>query len=251
MNETPLYTDMAPHYDWLMNHVDYKRWSRHIARLCRHYGLEPRHILEIASGTAPFKGLPPFPRARMILSDLSPSMLRIARRGETSPNRDLVAADGMALPFKGGFDLCLMIYDSINYLLDEEEISLMLNQVHAQLVPGGLFLFDATTLSNSKRYFRNATYFDERPGCSVVRESEYDEDLRLQYNDFTFFFEDESGRFVRKVENHLQRIYPLDELTDLCEKSGFKILGCHANFGMTPARESAERAHFVARREQG
>ncbi len=249
MSETPLYSDMAPHYDWLMNHVDYKRWSRHIARLCRHYGLEPKSILEIAAGTAPFRQLPPFRNARMLVSDLSPAMLRIARKDESTPNRDLVAADGMALPFKGGFDLCLMIYDSINYFLDEEEVSLLLKQVHGQLEPGGLFIFDATTISNSKRHFRFATFFDEQPGCSVVRESEFDEELRLQHNDFTFFLEDADGRYRRKVENHLQRIYPLEELSELCEKTGFKMLGCHANFGLRPAKESAERAHFVAQRQ--
>ena len=246
MRDETSYRIIAPYYDWIMAHVDYDAWGSYLARLWKKGGVEPRTVLELAAGTCRFARRDVFPpEARVVYSDLSPYML--SRAPALSPDAR-VAANALALPFKGPFDLCLMIYDAFNYLMDEADASRCLREAHRVLRPGGLFLFDVTTESNSKRHFDQAIDFGEMEGCTYFRESHYDPETRVQGNDFVFFVEQGRGLFRKVKESHQQRIYPLEGLKAMCREAGFQVEGAFEGFTFRPARESSERVHLLLRR---
>lgn len=252
MRDGTSYKVIAPYYDWIMAHVDYDAWGRHLARLWGRFGPEPASVLELGAGTCPFARRGAYPaRARVVYTDLSPHMLVRAADGAAPAPPIRAAANALALPFKSPFQLCVMIYDALNYLLSEEDVLACFREVRRVLAPEGLFLFDVTTEANSRRHFEDLLDFGELEGCAYVRESRYDRVERLQSNDFTFFVERGPGCWSRYKEGHRQRIYRLGRLKALARKAGFAVEGCFEDFTFREGREASERVHFVLRRPAG
>lgn len=246
MRDETSYRTIAPYYDWIMAHVDYDAWGRYLARLWKKYGSEPRSILELGAGTCPFARRDVFPAsASVIYSDLSPFML--SQAPALSPDCR-VAANALALPFRNRFDLCLMVYDAINYLMEEGDVSRCFRECLRVLAPGGLFIFDVTTEANSRKHFHQAVDFGELEGCTYFRESHFDRESHLQGNDFIFFVESREGHWRKVKESHQQRIYKVERLKSLAGKAGFRVEGLFEGFTFRPGKEGSERVHFVLRK---
>ena len=249
MGVTVPYQALAPHYNRVMSHVDYPGWARYLKALWRTYhGTKPpARILEIAAGTCPFAAHPIFPKAFTVFTDLSPTMLQVG--AQHAAPRPRIACDARALPFKEPFDLAVMIYDSLNYLLQDQDVLLALKETHRMLQPGGLFMFDVTTATCSRRHFADSLDFEELDGCTSVRASRYDADSRVQLNLFTLFVAGSDGRYDRREEIHRQRIYPISTLRRLASRAGFTVRACLADFSFKPGTERSERLHFVLQKK--
>ncbi len=239
------YRALAPHYDAVMAHVDYPGWARHLKGLWRSVrgrGRVPKRMLEIAAGTCRLASPPLFPEAFAVHTDLSPAMLAEA----ASPALPRAACDARALPFRdGSFDLALMVYDSLNYLMREDAVRKAMDEAFRVLAPQGVFLFDVTTAACSKRWFADTLDFQETEAGAVVRHSRYDADSRVQLNLFTFFTLEPDGRYVRSEEVHRQRIWPAAFLKKTAREAGFSVRACLADFTLKPGNDRHERLHFV------
>jgi ubiquinone/menaquinone biosynthesis C-methylase UbiE len=246
-----------------MAHVDYAGWARHLRGLWRSVrgrGKAPRRLLEIAAGTCRLAATPLFPDARRTFSvhtDLSHRMLAAAnRRGNAGANNHLplppphrAACDARALPFHdGSFDLALMVYDSLNYLMRPGQVQDAFDEAFRVLAPGGVFLFDVTTAACSKRWFADTLDVQETEAGTSVRHSRYDADTRTQLNLFTFFTLGPDGRYDRTEEVHRQRIWPAAFLKKTAREAGFSVRACLADFTLEPGTDRHERLHFVLQR---
>jgi ubiquinone/menaquinone biosynthesis C-methylase UbiE len=245
---TSAYGALAPLYDAVMAHVDYPGWASHLRGLWR--GAQggrknPLRVLELAAGTCRFANPPIFPSAFTVHTDLSPAMLRQAPQGIPK-----VACDVRALPFKsdGSFDLILMVYDSLNYLTQTDEVLAAFAEAKRLLRPGGVFLFDVTTSTCSRRHFADTLDFQEIEGATVIRASRYDAETETQLNLFTFFTLGSDGRYDRLEEVHRQRVYPAARLKKLVREAGFSLRGCFADFTLNPGSDRDERLHFVVQK---
>jgi ubiquinone/menaquinone biosynthesis C-methylase UbiE len=247
MRDETSYRTIAPYYDWIMAHVDYDAWGRYLAKLWAKFGKEPKTILELGAGTCPFARREVYPPdASVVYSDLSPFMLSQAHDVEGCKR---VAANALALPFRNSFQLCVMIYDAINYLMEEEDIAKCFAEVYRVLEPAGLFIFDITTEENSRKHFHQAVDYGELAGCTYFRESSFDREAQLQINDFIFFVEDKENNWKKFKESHQQRIYKMEDIRLLAEDAGFAIEGVFEGFTFRAGRENSERLHFVLRKK--
>lgn len=252
---SPPYGSLAVHYDTVMEHVDYPGWSKHLRGLWRTVrgrtgkAATPRRILELAAGTCRLAEHALFPGVFTVHTDLSPQMLATARaRAGKRPVRS--ACDALALPFrdgtaKSGFDLALMVYDSLNYLTRPEEVRRAFDETLRVLAPGGVFLVDVTTETCSRRHFADTLDFQETGAGAVVRASRYDAESRTQLNLFTFFTIGEDGRYDRTEEVHRQRVWPAAFLKKTAREAGFTVRACLADFTLKPGGDRDERLHFV------
>ena len=251
----PPYDALAAGYDVVMAHVDYGEWAEYVLDLFEEHEAWPESVLELGCGTGSLalemQERGPHGGFRYLATDRSPAMIRVARakaklQGRSAGSLRFDVADFTDFEFAQRFDAVLLLYDGVNYLLEDEEVAVMLAHAHDVLAPGGVFILDQSTPANS---LNNAEYFGdegEAEAFAYVRRSAYDPATRLHTTEFDMTVEGETY-----TEQHVQRAYRLAEVTALVEASSLDVVAAYDGFTTEPATEASERIHWVLRRPGG
>lgn len=244
MSSTPAYSILADFYDDILGpYHAYPALGRLIRRLIDRFTPRPAWILELGAGSCPLSRVPAYPpSARVIYSDLSPAMLARAH-GRGIPRR--VAANALAIPFKGPMDVCVMLIDAINYMLDEKEVRRCLREALGVLRPGGLFILNVASEALCRNELKAVTLAGQAGGYDYCLQTRYDLRTRRLHTRFTFYVDNGNGTWRKDQEDHVQRVYSLKTIRRLAAEAGFKVKGCYSGFGMKPAREGAKMIHFA------
>lgn len=252
---TPPYDALAAGYDVVMAHVDYADWADYVLELFDAHGAAPRSVLELGCGTGSLAielhERVPF---RYLGTDGSEAMVRVARakaemHGLDDPGRDpgralrFDVADFTDFAVDEAFDAVLLLYDGLNYLLDEADVAALFTRVHDALRPGGLFVVDQSTPANS---INNEAFFEDDGSAeafSYVRRSHYDRAARLHTTEFDLTVEG-----AAYTERHVQRAYTRQEIAALADASPLAVLAAYDGFSLDPATDDSERIHWVLQR---
>jgi SAM-dependent methyltransferase len=245
VDATP-YSALAAGYDVVMEHVDYEGWAVYVHHLLQRFHPAPAKILELGCGTATFAlTLVQLGHYRYLATDSSEAMIRVARAKadlESAPV-DFGVADFTNFSVDPPVDVVILLYDGLNYLLEDEAVRSLLACAYRALTPGGLFFFDQSTPANS---INNEDYFGdegEAEGFAYVRKSRYDREARIHTTTFEITIE---GRSFHEV--HLQRAYAQDEIRALVDETEFEVVAAYDGFTADPATPEAERIHWLLRR---
>jgi SAM-dependent methyltransferase len=249
------YTALANGYDLVMSYVDYEAWAEYIDALLAEHAEDAGNILEVGCGTGSLAiTLAPMGPFNITATDGSEAMVAVAKL--KPPPEDGAVSFGV-LDFRdnadsgtapGPFDAALLLYDGLNYLLEEKDISALLEAVAARLKPGGVFILDQSTPINSVN--NEGEFEDEGSGTGAdgepfafVRYSAYDPDKRIHTTRFVLTRGEEHTE-----ETHLQRAYELGELRALIAASPFQEVAAYDGFSLDPANSETERVHWVLER---
>lgn len=141
---TAAWEAMAPVYDLFAAGYEYESWLADLVAQLEHHGLQRGRLLDVACGTG-MSFLPMLAHGWEVTGcDSSAAMLQQAR-GKTDSAR-LAVADMRALPSFGRFDLVWALGNSLNCLLDGEELRAALTGMRRNLSPHGLLMFDLSAL---------------------------------------------------------------------------------------------------------
>jgi SAM-dependent methyltransferase len=241
------YSVLAVGYDVVMEHVDYDAWAAYVYELIETFRPESRTVLELGCGTGSF-GLALQPRGGYdyLATDRSETMLKVARTKASERDTPLrfASADFTDFDFENAFDVVILLYDGLNYLLDTREIRRMFGQVEDVLTDDGLFIFDQSTpvnSANNEEYFEDEGQVDE---FSYVRRSWYDPQTCHHTTRFDITVYGQTYR-----EEHVQRAYTRSEIQDLIASTGFTVEGGFAGLSRQSATDRAERIHWVLRKD--
>jgi SAM-dependent methyltransferase len=237
------YTDIAPFYDTLLRHVDYQEWYEYIVSVMKWYGKRPRDILELGCGTGRFGTKFSNDGYNVFGIDKSIEMLRVAKT-RAFFNFRVLRADITNFTLAKRMDFIFSVHDTVNYLLDEKEISSMFTCVREAMHETSIFLFDITTEHNILANFDGKTSrFRVRSG-SVEWSNRYDSCRKLVSSTIMIKTPKKTT-----VEEHVQRIYSVDEITPLLTDSGLHVLGVFGDYTFLPPEEGAVMINFVARKD--
>lgn len=139
------YTTFAQVYDLFMDNVPYEEWSNYIVSVLKEYGIHSGVICDLGCGTGKMTRLLAKAGYDMIGVDLSEDMLAIAS-GQNEEGILYLCQDMCELELYGTAKAMVSVCDSINYLLEEDEIVWTLQSVNRYLEPGGIFIFDFNTV---------------------------------------------------------------------------------------------------------
>ncbi|MEE3232598.1 MAG: class I SAM-dependent methyltransferase [Candidatus Latescibacterota bacterium] len=240
------YQSLAPVYDYVMRHVDYDEWAAFLHSIFLRYSPDARHLIDLACGTGNISTELEKIGYQLTGVDASESMISIAQQKTLidGNNSDFVHRDIRELEGMGYFDGAVCVYDSLNYLLENNDIADTFSQICSILKPGSLFVFDVCTERNSITYFSDLSDEEQGPGFRYKRRSYYNKENRLQYNEFEIQFDDDETYYH---EEHVQRIYPLETIEKEIATSNFTLLGIFDEFTFNTGSEDSNRVHYVVR----
>lgn len=247
------YTGFASVYDLFMDNIPYKEWSVYLIGLLKEYGVADGLVLDLGCGTGVMTELLAEAGYDMIGIDLSEEMLEIAMEKREQSGHDILylCQDMREFELYGTVRAIVSVCDSMNYVLEEDEILDMLTSAARNYLDyGGLFIFDMNTEYKYRELLGEQTIAENRKEGSFIWENYYDEEEMINEYNLTLFIREESDYYRKYEETHYQRAYSLDTIRSLVEKSGLKLLHIYDAFTHEPAKEDSERVYVICQREK-
>ncbi len=245
----PPFTGIAPYYDALMWDIDYQGWIDYTLRLCEKFSLKPKKVLDLACGTGTCCLILAEKGYEVFGLDESEEMLRVAEKKVEARNvaARFAKADMRSFSFEEQVDLVTCIFDSINYIVDEQELVSCFKSVNSALSSPGLFIFDMNTEYGLSTFWAGSTMVRDEKGVFSVWRNSYDSDTKIARLDLTLFAGE--GEAYRRVDEvHLERSYSLDQLKSCLREAEFdKSYFYHHLTFSKPARTS-KRVMVVAKK---
>ncbi|TXK84066.1 class I SAM-dependent methyltransferase [Paenibacillus sp. N3.4] len=251
------YEKFAYAYDRLMDSMPYAEWLLFVKESFQRFAIEPSTIVDLGCGTGNLTIPLALEGYQLTGIDLSENMLAVAEQktGQISaPLRSSairwVQQDLREWDLGEQVDVALSFCDSLNYLLEEEDIVDAFRQTFEGIKSGGLFLFDVHTPEQLFAYAESQPFFLNEEDVAYIWTSELDEDRVQIEHDLTIFLKDEqrSDVFRRIEEVHQQRAYPLHWLEQKLRDVGFTEVTVVADFTWEKPTSLTERAFFVAKK---
>ena len=200
------YTEFAGVYDRFMDNVPYEEWCEEICSVLASFGITEGLVLDLGCGTGKMTRLLKAKGYDMIGVDLSGEMLEIAMEQDHEGILYL-QQDMRELELYGTVAAVICVCDSLNYLLEKEDLKQVFSLVNNYLDPGGIFLFDMNTPHKYRDVIGDTVICENREHESFIWENYFDEETSVNEYDLTLFIEQESGLFARYEEFHYQRAY--------------------------------------------
>jgi SAM-dependent methyltransferase len=195
--------------------------------------VSPRTVLDIACGEGTFALAAAGMGYSVTGVDFSEQMLGFARDSIRRDGADvaLVRADMRALPFAGGFDLATCWFDSLNYILDPEDLRAVFREVALALNRYGLFIFDMNTIHGLAVNWREHPCYVRRDadGIFEVHRQGYDFETGLAFMHITGFIRD-GTTWKRIDEEHRERGYSQQDIARYLGDAGFEVLASWGSF---------------------
>lgn len=281
------YTDFAAVYDEFMDATPYEDWCSRIIRLIEKYGIsrpqdlqerggslkavstssdeqaailseteqallsERNLVLDLGCGTGTLTELMAEEGYDMMGIDMSPEMLQIAmeKRAESGHDIMYLCQDMRELELYCTVGTVICVCDSINYVLEDEEVIETFRRVNNYLYPKGLFIFDFNTVYKYSEVIGDTTIAENREDCSFIWDNFYEEESHINEYDLTIFVREESEMdvFRRFQETHYQRGYDLQEMLHFVKAAGLEFVVAFDADTEGEVTEETERVLMVCR----
>lgn len=281
MNDS--YTGFAGVYDELMDNVPYEEWAEFLVSALREYGVggrseaenggkcrkpgeagragireeleknlavERNTVLDLGCGTGTLTELLCRAGFDMIGIDNSEEMLEIAIHKREKSGSDILylLQDMREFELYGTVGAVCSVCDSLNYILEEEDMVKVFSLVNNYLYPGGIFVFDFNTVYKYEQVIGDDTIAENRDDCSFIWENYYDEKSRINEYDLTVFVRKPDTEYFRKfTETHYQKGYTLEQMKDFLEAAGLLFVKALDADTRGEVRAESERIYVIAR----
>jgi len=243
------YSDFARVYDTFMEDTPYEKWIAFIDDCIREHNISPRIVCDLGCGTGKMCNVFAARGIEMIGIDSSEEMLMAARENAVENNQSILylMQDMSEFELYGTVDMIYSCCDSINYLLEEEQVLSTFEWVNNYLEPNGLFIFDMNTRYKYENVLADQTFADQTEDAAYIWENYFDEEEEINEFVVNFFIKNEEDKYIRTEEYHYQRAYSIEKIKELLKASGLELIGVYDDYTKEPYHEETLRATFVAR----
>jgi ubiquinone/menaquinone biosynthesis C-methylase UbiE len=239
--ETTSFTDVAPHYDELMRQVPYRMWVGYYLLLLSHQNQKPKRVLDVCCGTGTMCEMLTEEGLELAGVDLSPEMIRQAKKKAARKRLDIRYEVGDAAEFEMGesYDAAYSFFDSLNNILDANHLQQAFLQIAKHVKPGGSFIFDVNTA-----YAFETNLFDQehlKKGNTIRYQWRGDWNPETRIITVTMNFWKGDQEFT---EVHRQRAYFDEELRGMLAQAGFVEVRAFHSYSLNPPRHKSDRIHY-------
>lgn len=212
------YGAFAYAYDQALGDRYFRAVRRLLAEVLDRYPAKTSTHLDVACGTA--LAMPFFATRGYVTTgiDISPVMLGVARKRA----QRLVAGDTRALPLSGTFSRITCLYDSLNHLLEPDELVSAFGEIARVMNEDSLFIFD---MNHPEIYPEvwgmKEPFVDEGPDFHLEIATTYRRRDRLGRALVTGWAIVDGAR-INIRERHTQRSYERDDIVAALAEAGLE-----------------------------
>lgn len=230
-----------------MRDVSYEKWAEYIMDTAKLFNIKTTPLLDVTCGT----GNSIIPLAKRNLKPLlgvdnSIEMLKVAK--EKEPNLPLVQANAIRLPFVNRFNLAVSMFDSLNYILQLENLIEAFSSIKEALKDEGYFIFDLNTPYGLKCVSGRDVREENKNLMSIWR-NVYNKDDKTLTLHLTLFIK-KDATWQRVDEIHKERGYNEDEIKYGLKTSDFHVIETFKCFEHSRTDRFTKRILYIARKNK-
>lgn len=244
------YEGFAEVYEELMDNVPYEDWAKRIVGLLKKEKIENGLVLDLGCGTGSMTRLLAQAGYDMIGVDASEEMLAEAREQESDLSEEhsilYLCQDMREFELYGTVQAVVSVCDSLNYILETEELVQVFRLVNNYLEAGGLFLFDMN-MDCKFQEIASSCIAENRENVSFIWNNLYDETEKINEYELTLFLRGEDDRYEKKTEYHYERGYSIEEVKECLKEAGMEFVAAFHDYEEKEATGESRRVLFVAR----
>ena len=233
-----IYNQLAKYYDDLVKDEEAtKEWVHWICSF-----LKPSSILELACGSGEITLALADLGYKVDALDISEEMVEKAANKDTDHRIHFMVRDMKDLLGLEKYDGILCLCDSFNYLLSQEEVMTLFEQVYEHLNEGGLFFFDMHSLDRIEEFkeeFNETGQMED--GCQYQWSIMSEDDII--YQDFAFYMPDGSC----KQEHHMQKVFDPVWILEMLSKY-FSVISIKTDFVLEGIQEGEKYFYICEKR---
>ena len=244
------YSFFAKYYDELTQNVEYSRRAEYISGLLLSYGIKEGTVLDLACGTGSLSLELQKHGYDMIGVDASVDMLSIAQNKAYEQNADIMflCQYMQELELYSTVNAAVCSLDSINHMIEQEDVQETFCRLGDYIERGGLFIFDVNTVYKHKCVLGDNTFVYEYPDVFCVWQNSFnDEDNTVDIS--LDFFENCGSSYQRHSESFTERAYEIPQLEEMLNEAQFEILDIFEELSRRPLKNDTQRAVIIARRK--
>ena len=244
------YEALAASYDGLTRDIPYEKYLRFFKTLLRRHGVTATTVLDLACGTGSLSVLLAKHGYEVLGVDRSEEMLTVAaeKAMELEENQPFFVAQPMQrLRIHEPVDACVCALDSINYVTKPQDVQKAFRRVYESLRPGGLFVFDINTPYKLEG-LDGQVFLDETEDSYCVWRAVYDRRHSLCRYGMDLFQQANDGLWERSFEEHVERAYTPEELSQWLTDAGFAQIEQFGNLRLEAPENMELRIFFAAKK---
>ena len=242
-----MYKDFAYIYDKLSFDLDYEKYANNIKNLVEKNNIKRENMLELACGTGMLTNHFFDFFEKIDALDLSQSMLEVFSKKFQEEKVSLYNYNMVDFENENSYDLIVILLDSINYILDADDLKKLIENSFKNLKKGGLLIFDINSEYKMEEVFGSKSYVYEYEDIFYTWDNIKDDDIiDMELN---FFVENEDGSYQRIIENQVERYYSVDFMKNILRKNNFSSIEIFDEDDMGKVKDDTLRILFKAIKE--
>ena len=185
----------------------------------------------------------------MIGVDNSAEMLEIAQEKNIEEESQILylLQDMREFELYGTVRAVISICDSMNYIIEYEDLTEVFRLVNNYLDPEGYFIFDMNTLYKYETILADNTIAEDRETMSFIWDNYFYEEERINEYNLNLFLQEEDGRYRKFTETHYQKAYTIDEVKQAITDGGMECIAIYDAFTREAPRKDSQRVYVIAR----
>ncbi len=242
------FSKIAEFYDELMEYVSYRTWVNYSLSFLDIFNVGKRRFLDLASGTlTPTIYLSELCE-EIVALDKSIQMLKVGKnKTQKLKNKKIkiIVSDLRNYYFKKKFDAIFCFFDSMNYLLSEEELFSSFKCAYENLEWGGAFIFDMNTIFALREIWDSKIEVKVHKDFTSVWKNEWLEEEKISKLEIQIEWEEKGEKKIVK-EFHYEKGYPVKEVLNILKKAGFRITNVYEHLKYSEPNSYTSRVQYVS-----
>lgn len=221
----------AKYYDVFCQEKDTEKECNFLEEIFKRFLRDkPRKILDIACGTGRHAIILAKRGYKVVGVDISEDMIEIAKAKSAKEKSEIkfYVMDMRQLHLNEKFDVCISMYESIDYILKNEEIKKTFSKIREHLNKGGLFIFDVKNgISWLKDFVPTTVNIYQNGNRKIIRIANKKLNVMKHIREVNYkCYVIEDNKIIDEFEEtHLGRFFFPEEIKFFLQESGFEVVG--------------------------